>query len=87
MTDTMLLAAARALGSWQPNTLDAPLLPPIEQMQEAAIPIAVAVGRQAILDGVAPARDVREVESLIRKRLWRPAYPELIAESVDCHDR
>lgn len=87
VTDAMLLAAARALGSCSPAAVDpaAPLLPPIEQMQEAAITIAVAVASRAIEDGVATVSEAssesREaLESRIRRRVWRPAYPDLIAE-------
>ncbi len=84
VTDGMLLAAARALGDWSPAIAgpDAPLLPPIEQMPEAAISIAVAVGRRAIEDGLTPAQDPQTLETRIRRRLWRPAYPRLIAEEA-----
>ena len=82
VTDRMLLAAARTLGDWSPAIAspDAPLLPPIEHMPEAAVSIAVAVGKCAIEDGLTPAQDPSTLESRIRRRLWRPAYPRLIAE-------
>ncbi len=86
VTDAMLLAAARALGEWQPLEPSAspPLLPPIEQMQEAAVSIAVAVGKRAIEDGVAPPIPVRDLEERIRRRLWRPRYPDLIPDEAGC---
>ena len=86
VTDAMLLAAARALGIWSPNveSPEAPLLPRVEQMQEAAITIAVAVGTQAIKDGLAPTASREGLETKIRKRIWRPAYPELVAEEPIC---
>lgn len=86
VTDAMMLAAARALGDWSPaiHVPDAPLLPSIEQMQEAAVSIAVAVGRRAIEDGLAPAADVSTLEQRIRQRIWRPQYPDLVAEETGC---
>ncbi len=89
VTDSMLLAAARALGSWSPTlntnlSSPAPLLPDISDMQEAAVAIAVAVGQEAIEDGLAPEQDQATLESRIRNRLWRPEYPELIAEELGC---
>lgn len=86
VSDGMMLAAARALGDWSPVTQspDAPLLPPIEQMQEAAVPIAVAVGQCAIREGLAPHVDPEMLEARIRARLWRPAYPELVADESAC---
>ena len=86
MTDAMMLAAARALGDWSPavHRMEAPLLPAIEEMQEAAVSIAVAVGRRAIEDGVAPEADSAGLEARIRQRAWRPVYPELIADDAGC---
>ncbi len=86
VTDSLLLAAARALGSWSPNveSPEAPLLPAVEQMQEAAITIAVAVGAQAIEEGLAPTADREGLEARIRERIWRPGYPELVAEEPGC---
>ena len=86
VTDAMLLAAARALGSWAPAALDpdAPLLPPLEQMQEAAVTIAVAVAKRAIEDGLAPRAAFDGLEERIRQRVWRPNYPELFAEETVC---
>ncbi len=90
VTDAMMLAAARALGDWSASSpapehaAEAPLLPAIEQMQEAAVSIAVAVGRRAIEDGLAPEADPATLEERIRRRIWRPAYPELIPEAAAC---
>jgi malate dehydrogenase (oxaloacetate-decarboxylating) len=92
ITDSMLRAAARALGSCSPTARDprAPLLPSIEDMQEAAVVIAVAVAQQAIADGLASTADASIDGSLlierIRRRIWRPGYPALLAEEIsDTH--
>ncbi len=86
VTDTMLLAGARALAEWRPAEAggDTPLLPPTEAMQEAAMAIAVAVGLRAMEDGVAPPLEAQALEERIRRRVWRPRYPELIADEADC---
>ncbi len=90
VTDRMMQAAARALGDWSPaiHATDAPLLPPIEQMAEAAVSIAVAVGQCAIGEGLASSAGAAaapgDLEARIRARLWRPGYPELVAEEAAC---
>ena len=82
VTNAMLFDAARALGRCSPaiGHKDAALLPAVEDMQEAAIPIAVAVASRAVADGLAPSPGARDLEALIRRRYWRPRYPEIIAE-------
>ncbi len=86
VTDGMMLAAARALGECSPaiRTKGAPLLPGIEQMQEAAIKIAVAVAERAVQEGLTEETESADLEERIRRRIWRPAYPELIVEEQDC---
>jgi hypothetical protein len=59
-------------------------------MQEAAVVIAVAVAQQAIADGLASTADASIDGSLlierIRRRIWRPGYPALLAEEIsDTH--
>jgi malate dehydrogenase (oxaloacetate-decarboxylating) len=86
VTDGMMLAAARALGECSPaiHTEGAPLLPGIEQMQEAAIKIAVAVAERAVQEGLTEETEIAGLEERIRRRIWRPAYPDLIVEEQDC---
>ncbi len=86
VTDRMMLAAARALGDWSPaiHAAGAPLLPPIEAMQEAAVSVAVAVGQCAMEEDLAPKAGRATLEARIRARLWRPGYPELVAEENTC---
>jgi len=86
VTDAMMLAAARALGDWSPAIAspEAPLLPHLKDMQEAAVCIAVAVAHRAIEDGLAPPADLEMLETRIRQRIWRPEYPEMVAETAPC---
>jgi malate dehydrogenase (oxaloacetate-decarboxylating) len=79
VTDTMILAAARALGERSPALADpsASLLPRLAQLREVAAHIAAAVGRQAQRDGVAPETSDAELRERIAKAQWTPAYSSL----------
>lgn len=77
VTDGMLLAAARALGDYSPALRDplAPLLPPLEGIQNIIRAIALAVVRQAQTEGVAPPLSEEEIKNRIRQKFWEPQYP------------
>jgi len=77
VTDTMILAAARALGEKSPALADpsAPLLPDLSQLRSVAAHIAIAVGRQAQRDGVAPEATDAELRARVGATQWMPAYP------------
>jgi malate dehydrogenase (oxaloacetate-decarboxylating) len=76
VTNRMMVAAAEALGNFSPRseTTDEQLLPPIENMKDVAMQIAIAVGLQAHLDGVAPALTQQELSERVRLRFWIPQY-------------
>ena len=76
VSDSMLSAAATAIGSVAPRDLNAPatLLPALVQVGEVADAVALAVGRQAVADGLAePLRDEQIVEA-VEATKWRPQY-------------
>jgi malate dehydrogenase (oxaloacetate-decarboxylating) len=77
VTDTMMLAAARALGNNSPALKDpaAPLLPPLTDARKVAVEIAVAVGEAAQSDGVAPKTSHEELRKRVIDAQWRPQYP------------
>src|SRR5262245_38017240 len=79
VTDTMILAAARALGEKSPALADpsASLLPTLTQLRDVAAHIASAVGRQAQRDGVAPKASDAELGARVGKTQWTPAYSSL----------
>src|SRR5262245_56586018 len=79
VTDTMILAAARALGEKSPALTDpaASLLPALPQLRDVAAHIATAVGRQAQRDGVAPKASDAELGERVGKTQWTPAYSSL----------
>jgi malate dehydrogenase (oxaloacetate-decarboxylating) len=76
VTDAMLRAAARALGDASPalSDLDGALLPAMADIRDVAAEIAVAVGLQAVADGVAPANDETGLRAAIEATRWTPEY-------------
>ncbi|HLY79817.1 MAG TPA: NAD-dependent malic enzyme [Caulobacteraceae bacterium] len=76
VTDAMFMAAARALAELSPTRADktAPLLPPVSQLREVAMAVALAVAKQAQADGVAEACDDGVMADRIRARVWEPVY-------------
>jgi malate dehydrogenase (oxaloacetate-decarboxylating) len=51
-----------------------PLLPPIENMRDVAIHIAIKVALQAQQDGVAPEMSEQKVSDQVQKKFWIPEY-------------
>jgi len=79
VTDSMILAAARALGEKSPALTDpsASLLPALHQLRDVAAHIATAVGRQAQREGVAPKTSEAQLRERVVATQWTPAYPAL----------
>jgi len=79
VTDSMILAAARALGEKSPALTDpsASLLPALHQLRDVAAQIATAVGRQAQREGVAPKTSEAQLRERVVATQWTPAYPAL----------
>ena len=76
VTDKMMVAAASALGSFSLDLgdSDAPLLPPIEDMRDVVVHVAVKVGLQAQKDGLAQKTNEQELYERVRKIFWTPEY-------------
>jgi malate dehydrogenase (oxaloacetate-decarboxylating) len=82
VTDKMLIAAAIALGNFQGAKgnnddgadAESPLLPPIENMRDVAIHIAIKVAHQAQEDRVAQEMSEQKVLDQIQKQFWIPEY-------------
>lgn len=79
VTDTMMVAAAEALGRLSPalKASDAPILPRLREAREVALQVALAVAVQAIEDGVAPECSAAELMQKIHEERWSPDYFEL----------
>lgn len=76
VTDSMFMAAARALAALSParQSRSGRLLPPVCELRQVAFSVAVAVARQAQTDGVADVCDEAELQSRIRDQVWEPVY-------------
>jgi len=76
VTDSMMLAAARALGRNSPALTNprAPLLPALQDIRAIARDIAFAVGMEAQRAGVAPATSAEELRTRVRACQWMPEY-------------
>ncbi len=78
ITDNMIVAAALTLAEYT-AAYPGHVYPPISELRELSVKIAVKVARQAILDGVCAQRSVRnlsddQLEEVIRERAWSPQY-------------
>jgi malate dehydrogenase (oxaloacetate-decarboxylating) len=78
VTDDMMRVAAATLGDASPALSDptAPLLPAWSDVPDVAVRIADAVARQAVAEGVAPARSDEQLAQRIADVHWTPEYPE-----------
>ncbi len=76
VTEKMFMVASEALASSSPlvRGTGATLLPPLSQIRELSLAIALAVGLQAIKEGVAPAISKEELEENIQANFWNPEY-------------
>lgn len=76
VTDTMFMAAAKALADLSPTLTDinARLLPAVSQLRSVAFAVARAVGRQAQMDGLANDCNESVLINRIRACIWEPRY-------------
>jgi malate dehydrogenase (oxaloacetate-decarboxylating) len=75
----MMLAAARALAANSPAIEDpqGSLLPRLAEIRRVAVEIAVAVGREAQKDNLAPVVSDEELRRRVIATQWTPAYEPL----------
>lgn len=71
ITDSMMVAAARALASHSPGT---PLLPRFRDLRRIVFEIAVEVALEAQRAGVAPACETASLRDKIAACVWEPRY-------------
>ena len=76
VTDSMLLAAAYALGDNSPalKDPDASLLPAIKGLRGVAVEIAFAVAMEAVQAGVAPSAEPDDMRKRVIASQWVPEY-------------
>ena len=76
ISDTMFMAAARALAELSPARRDpeANLLPRVTALREVAIAVAIAVGKQACAEGLTSGVSADGVEAAVKAKMWTPRY-------------
>lgn len=76
LTDNMIWAACEALSDNAPILSDptAPLLPRLKDAYKIATDIAIALAKQAMIDGVTPKISDEELDKRIKQKTWRPEY-------------
>ena len=76
ISDTMFMAAAKALAAMSPakNDPKANLLPPVTALREVAIAVAIAVAKQAHAEGLTMNVSQGRIEETVRGRMWSPRY-------------
>jgi malate dehydrogenase (oxaloacetate-decarboxylating) len=75
ITDTMFMAAAKALAAMSParNDTGSNLLPPVTALREVSIAVARAVAVQARKEGLTEFAE-NEIEPAIAAKMWSPKY-------------
>jgi malate dehydrogenase (oxaloacetate-decarboxylating)(NADP+) len=83
VTETMLLAAARALAEQADDGLlgEGALFPPLQRIREVSLKIAVAVTRVVEKEGLAERELPENLEAYLRGCMYQPVYPEYFPES------
>jgi malate dehydrogenase (oxaloacetate-decarboxylating) len=77
VTDGMLLAAAEAIADLvDASSPGAGVLPQVESLRATSATVAVAVARQAAIDGVAQV-DLHDPVEAIQEAMWHASYPSL----------
>jgi malate dehydrogenase (oxaloacetate-decarboxylating) len=76
VSDAMIMAAAKALAALSPTLTnkEASLLPPITDSRKVSLPVAEAVGKRAIAEGLAGVADEKSFEKELREYVWEPVY-------------
>jgi malate dehydrogenase (oxaloacetate-decarboxylating) len=79
ITDSIFLAAARALEAIAPSHADtqAPLLPRVEDVRAASRTVALAVAAEAVRAGVAGPLEPEALERRVDATMWWPRYRPL----------
>lgn len=76
VTDNMFMIAAKTLASCSPTVKNsmANLLPPLDDIRNISLAIALAVAKEAISSGFAPKQTDEQIEKIVRANVWDPIY-------------
>jgi malate dehydrogenase (oxaloacetate-decarboxylating) len=81
VTNGMLAAAAHAVaGLTDATSRGASLLPPVSELRETSVAVAVAVVRAAWRDRVARTMLEGDIAGQVRSMMWEPAYQPIVPE-------
>ncbi len=81
VTDGMLAAAAHAVASLTDSARQgAALLPPVAELRDTSVAVAVAVARAAREDGVARATLGEDLTAQVKDLMWQPVYRPIVPE-------
>jgi malate dehydrogenase (oxaloacetate-decarboxylating) len=85
VTEPMMLVAARTLAAHSPALIDpdAALLPPLTELRSVAAEIAVAVGLEAQMAGLAPYMSAKQLRNRVMRTQWAPEYRNLSDQVED----
>lgn len=80
VTDSMFMAASRALGAGAPALHDpnGALLPPLEDARKISRDIAHAVAEVAVDEGLAKDLRREDIDARIEEKFWTPAYRDIL---------
>jgi malate dehydrogenase (oxaloacetate-decarboxylating) len=76
VTDTMFMAAAKALAEASPARGNPRhnLLPPVTELRQVAVAVALATAIEAHREGLTQGVDIDGIEAAIRAKMWSPRY-------------
>ncbi len=80
ISDTMIAEAATGIADslTEEEIAAGRLVPSVSRLWEVCGQVALAVARQAVIEGRAPAKSDDELEAAISAFRWKPRYPEII---------
>ena len=75
ITDSMFMAAAKALAAMSParNDTGSNLLPPVTSLREVSVAVARATARQAVKEGLSDFAE-GDIDAAIQCKMWSPKY-------------
>ena len=76
ISDKMFMVAAKALAACSPTikNSNANLLPPLSDIREVSLQVAIAVAKEAVSSGLALKHTDEEIEKIVRDKIWNPEY-------------
>ena len=76
VSDKMFMVAAKALAACSPTAKNpnANLLPPLSDIRDVSLQVALAVAKEAVSSGLAAKHTDEQIETLVRDKVWNPEY-------------